>query len=208
MSLSLALSQLRAGKIICYPTDTLPGLAVDAGSEEALRLLFRVKGRSAEQPVVTAVADLAQAEQLAEFSPMARQLAEEFWPGALTLLLPSRGAPSSFLAKDGWRALRVPADPFSRALAKEFPGGLTTTSANRSGQSALKILPELRKEFAAEEGRGEILFFGEEKDFLSGSGRPSTLAKALPSGEIEILREGELTDKIGCRFVLTARSTS
>src|SRR5512143_3174667 len=116
--IALAAAQLRAGKPVAVPTETVYGLAARADSADAVAAIYRTKGRPDFNPLIVHVTDLAQAEELAVFDVRARQLAAAFWPGALTLVMPLReGARIASAVTAGLPtiALRCPADPVMRA---------------------------------------------------------------------------------------------
>lgn len=128
---------LRAGELVAFPTETVYGLGADARSGRAVAAIFAAKGRPAFNPLIVHVAGLAEAEALAEVPPVARALAERFWPGPLTLVLPRReGAGLSELATAGLATvgLRVPAHPLARRLIAAFGGPVAAPSANPSGR--------------------------------------------------------------------------
>src|SRR5258705_3724039 len=81
---------LAAGGLVAFPTETVYGLGADAGNAEAVARLYDAKGRPAFNPLISHVPDAAAARRLAQFDPHAAQLAEGFWPGPLTLVLPRR----------------------------------------------------------------------------------------------------------------------
>jgi tRNA threonylcarbamoyl adenosine modification protein (Sua5/YciO/YrdC/YwlC family) len=132
-----AAAALRAGGLVILPTETVYGLAADAGDAEAVARIFEAKGRPRFNPLIAHVADAAVAERLAVFDDRARRLAEVFWPGPLTLVLPFRGgADVSDLARAGLDtvAVRVPAHPVAGAVLAAFGGPVVAPSANRSGR--------------------------------------------------------------------------
>ena len=91
-----AAEQICAGGLVAVPTETVYGLAARADSVEAVAGIYRAKGRPDFNPLIVHVADMAMAETLARFDDWARLLAERFWPGPLTLVLPLRpGAPAT-----------------------------------------------------------------------------------------------------------------
>lgn len=129
-----AVQVLRDGGIVAFPTDTLYGLAVDPRSPAAVQKLFELKGREAGHAVPLIAVDLEQAEGVAVFDDCSRRLAEEFWPGPLSLVLSARpGLVSDVQAPDGSVALRVPASEVARALARGLGFCITATSANVTG---------------------------------------------------------------------------
>lgn len=134
--LAAAAELLRAGELVAVPTETVYGLAARADSPDAVAAIYRAKGRPSFNPLIVHVASLDQAEQLAIFDDRARKLAQAFWPGALTLVLPlrenARIAPA-VTAGLPTIALRCPAHPAMRALLAECGLPLAAPSANRSG---------------------------------------------------------------------------
>ena len=135
--LAAALSALAAGRLVILPTETVYGLAADAGRAEAVAAIFAAKGRPSFNPLIAHVADAEAAGRLAVLDSRARRLAEAFWPGPLTLVAPFRvGSPVCDLARAGLDtvALRVPAHPLAQALLRAFGGPLAAPSANRSGR--------------------------------------------------------------------------
>ena len=134
--IAAAVAVLRAGGLVAVPTETVYGLAARANDGAAVAGIYAAKGRPSFNPLIVHVADVAQAETLAVFSPMARTLAAKFWPGPLTLVLPRRAdAPVASLLTAGLDtiALRCPAHPVMQTLVREV-GPLAAPSANASGR--------------------------------------------------------------------------
>src|SRR5271163_4199444 len=105
---------IRRGGLVAFPTETVYGLGADATNDKAVAAIFAAKDRPRFNPLIVHVANLADAEDFVEFSPMARALAERFWPGALSLVLPHKpGAKLSLLVSAGLDtvAVRVPNQP-------------------------------------------------------------------------------------------------
>lgn len=127
---------LREGRIVAVPTETVYGLAARADRDDAVAAIYRAKGRPSFNPLIVHVADLESAQSLAEFDDRALRLAERFWPGALTMVLPRRPeAPIAAAVTAGLPtiALRCPAHPVMRAVIAETGLPLAAPSANRSG---------------------------------------------------------------------------
>ena len=127
---------LRDGGLLAFPTETVYGLGADAANAAAIARLYEAKGRPAFNPLIAHVADLAAARRLAQFDSRALRLAEAFWPGPLTLVLPKTAdCPVADLATAGLDtvALRVPAHPVAQALLQAFGGAVVAPSANLSG---------------------------------------------------------------------------
>jgi L-threonylcarbamoyladenylate synthase len=136
-SVEEAAAALGAGRLVILPTETVYGLAADASNPEAVAAIFEAKGRPRFNPLISHVADLEAAERIAVFDIRARRLAERFWPGPLTLVLPVRAdTPVCDLARAGLEtvAVRVPAHPLARAVLQAFGGPVVAPSANRSGR--------------------------------------------------------------------------
>lgn len=144
-----AVDILRRGDVVALPTETVYGLAGDGFNPRALARIFEVKQRPLFDPLILHLLSLADAERLvaASIPPQARQLAERFWPGPLTLVLPKR-AEVPDLATSGLPtvAVRVPAHPLSRALLQAFGGPLAAPSANRFGRISPTSAAAVRQE--------------------------------------------------------------
>lgn len=136
-ALDAASAALSRGELVIMPTETVYGLAADASNARAVAAVYEAKGRPAFNPLIAHVADLEAAEEIAVFDERARTLAQAFWPGPLTLVLPVReGAGVCDLARAGLDtvAVRVPAHPLAQALLMYFAGPVVAPSANRSGR--------------------------------------------------------------------------
>jgi L-threonylcarbamoyladenylate synthase len=133
----LAAEILRAGGVVLYPTDTLYGLGADAFSDEAVAKVYAIKTRDEKKPIHCIVADIEMAEKYGELTPVARALAEKFFPGPLTLVLKKRKeVAGGITANMKTIGVRVPGNLFCAALARTFGGPITTTSANIAGMEA------------------------------------------------------------------------
>ena len=130
-----AATVLRAGGVVLYPTDTLYGLGSDALSDEAVAKVYALKRREEGKPIHCIVADIGVAEQYAEVTATARTLAQEFMPGALTLVLKKKSGVAMGVAR-GFETfgIRIPNNSFCLALAKKFGKPYTTTNANINEQ--------------------------------------------------------------------------
>lgn len=128
---------LREGGLVAFPTETVYGLGADATNGQAVAAIFAAKGRPLFNPLIVHVADLDEARRYAEVSPRAQALAEKFWPGALTLVLPRRkNSPISLLASAGLDtlALRAPSHPAAIALLRRSGRPIAGPSANMTGK--------------------------------------------------------------------------
>ena len=162
---------LRRGGLVAFPTETVYGLGADATSGKAVAGIFAAKGRPRFNPLIVHLSSLEEAERHTMFSSVARRLAEKFWPGALTLVLPRRpGSPLSELVSAGLEtvALRVPAHPVAKALLYEAGLPIAAPSANASGRvSATTALH-------VQEGLGEAVDF-----ILDGGSAPMGLESTI-----------------------------
>ncbi len=125
-----------AGQIVAMPTETVYGLAGDATNDAAIAAIYAAKNRPHFNPLIAHMADLSMAMDYADFPPLALSLAEKFWPGGLTLVLPrTKNGSLSLLASAGLNtvALRCPDHPIAQALLKTVGRPLVAPSANPSG---------------------------------------------------------------------------
>lgn len=133
--LTAAVDLLRAGELVALPTETVYGLAADATNPEAVRAIFRAKGRPADHPLIV---HLAAAEQLPDWADVvpetAWRLASAFWPGPLTIVLPAARTVSPLVTgAQPTVALRVPAHPVFQSVLRRLDRGLAAPSANPFG---------------------------------------------------------------------------
>lgn len=137
---------LKRGGLVAFPTDTVYGLGTDALNITAVEYIYRVKGRPPGQPFPILIADLSQVETVAEtWTPLAKLLAVNFWPGALTLLLPiAKAVPSILGSENRTIGVRLPDHPIPLALIRGLGRPLVGTSANRSGQPSALTAQEVR----------------------------------------------------------------
>ncbi len=132
-----AAAALRDGRLVILPTETVYGLAGDAGNALAVAAIFEAKGRPRFNPLISHVSDAGEAERIAILTDPARRLADAFWPGPLTIVAPFRqGSGVCDLARAGLDsiAVRVPGHARARAVIAAFGGPVVAPSANRSGR--------------------------------------------------------------------------
>ena len=164
-------NSLRLGSLICIPTETVYGLAADAENEEAVSRIYSVKGRPTNHPLIVHFESLEYMDRWAKNIPnYAIKLAQEYWPGPMTLILER-----SHLAKDfitGGQdtiALRVPAHTKTQAFLKEFHkldgNGVAAPSANRFGS----VSPTNAESVKSELGN----YLNPEKDLIVDGGQCS-----------------------------------
>ncbi|MEQ8370675.1 MAG: L-threonylcarbamoyladenylate synthase [Alphaproteobacteria bacterium] len=154
-ALAEAAAHLRAGRLVAFPTETVYGLGGDATNDRTVADIFRVKRRPQFNPLICHVATTADASALVVWTDMAGRLAEAFWPGPLTLVLPRRAdCPVSLLVSAGLDSLavRVPANEVARDLISRAGVPVAAPSANRSGHlsptQAADVVSELGSDAA------------------------------------------------------------
>lgn len=136
MSVARAAQLIRSGELVAFPTETVYGLGADATNERAVAKIFEAKGRPHFNPLISHVVDARQARRFVQWNDTAEKLAEKFWPGPLTLVLPrSEGSPIALLTTAGLDtvAIRAPAHPIARELIAAADVPIAAPSANRSG---------------------------------------------------------------------------
>ena len=182
--LQAAADAIRTGGIVAVPTETVYGLAADARNGAAVARIYAAKGRPSFNPLIVHVPDLAAAQAIATFDDHALALAEAFWPGPLTLVLPLRadaGIAGIVTAGLDTIALRVPAHRAMQALLQETGAALAAPSANASGG----ISPTRAEHVAAS--------LGERVDVILDDGRtPAGVESTIVAGT-RILRPGPIT---------------
>lgn len=183
-AIEAAVGVIAAGECVAVPTETVYGLAADASDSRAVAGIYAAKGRPSFNPLIVHVPDLAAAERIAVFDHVARDLAERFWPGPLTLVLPLRpdaGIASLVTAGLDTIAIRVPAHRAMQALLAACGKPLAAPSANASG-----ALSPTRAEHVAASLAGRIPLVID--DGPTSAGIESTIVRGK-----EILRPGPLT---------------
>ena len=179
--IALIADALRDGEPIVLPTDTVYGIAALAADGNAVAKIFAVKKRPLDTRIAALVTDLAQAEEVVEISPVARCLAEAFWPGALTIVAPRRPGCDLAVGDETSIGVRCPDHPLVRELARR-EGPIATTSANRHGQPTPKTAVDVAAAFPK---IGMIIDGGR----IDGSA--STVVSVM--GDVAVLRQGSVT---------------
>ncbi|MBD2181901.1 L-threonylcarbamoyladenylate synthase [Aerosakkonema funiforme] len=187
VSLDILIDKARSGYLVSFPTDTVPALAVRPDRSD---LIFEAKRRGQDKPLILMGASSDDLWPFCRGSAQELQLwqkiADRYWPGALTLVLPASGKvpPAVNPADPSTIGLRVPNSAIARQILAQT-GPLATTSANLSGQPALQTMSEIEAQFP------EVLTLAATELELTnaGGGVPSTVAK-WTGNSWEILRQG------------------
>jgi len=176
---------LRGGGVVAYPTETFYGLGALARDPAALERLARAKGRPEGKPLPLVAADAGMVQEVAELEGLARRLADRFWPGPLTLVLPARpGLPDAITGGSGTVGIRVPGSEVARALCRAAGGPIVSTSANPSGGAPPVDVARLDAGLAAR--LDGILDAGP-----APGGLPSTVVSAA-GDRLKLLRDGAI----------------
>ena len=190
VSMSALVAGARTGQLVSFPTDTVPALAVRPDCSE---LIFAAKQRSQEKPLILMGAFPASlwpfVKGTATEMEIWQQVAQKYWPGALTLVLPaSAQVPAAMNPTDPTTiGIRVPNSKIAIAILSQT-GPLATTSANRSGEPPLQTMAEIEAHFP---GILTLQSTELEADQLITTGVPSTVVKWTSSGW-NILRQGAI----------------
>jgi len=183
-ALGQAAEAIGLGLVVAYPTDTLYGLAVDPRNADAVRRLFALKGRPESSALTLIASDLDQVCAVGELSADAQRLADQWWPGPLTIVLRARhGLVADALAGGSTVGVRVPGHPVARALARVASFCITATSANRSGEPAASSADGVVQSLP---GVDVVLDAGESR-----GGAPSTIVDASKD-TIALVRAGAI----------------
>jgi L-threonylcarbamoyladenylate synthase len=177
---------VRAGGVIVYPTETLYGLGADPKNPDAVRKLFTIKGRQADQPILLLIKGANEVlDWAAGITPRAGVLMKKFWPGPLTLVFKAKPeVPAELTGGAGTIGLRVPGNELTRRLLAFLGTALTGTSANISGSRSPRTAQE------AVEALGDMV------DMVLDGGRteccsPSTVVD-VSTDEPKVIREGAI----------------
>lgn len=180
-----ALEALKKGGIIIFPTETSYGMGADPRLPDAVKKIFALKGRDPSKPLLLVASTLEQIKSLVQWSPRAQALADRYWPGALTLVLPLKEgvvlAPG--VASAGEVAIRLSSSPFVRELVDAYGFPIIATSANRSGES-----PCMSYKTAYEVFSNEDVTIVDGGDLVPSL--PSTIVRVPAEGACEVIRQG------------------
>ena len=192
-ALAAAVAELKASNVIGFPTETVYGLGGNALSDKAIAKIFKAKGRPSNNPLIVHVASEAQAESLVDrIPPTAAKLMRAFWPGPLTIVMPTKTGASNKISKlvtCGMTTvgIRMPSHPVARALIAASGLPIAAPSANRSGK------PSPTRAFHVAEDLGDRIA-GIVDGGSTGIGLESTVVDCTgDDGSVVILRPGGVT---------------
>jgi L-threonylcarbamoyladenylate synthase len=193
-AVDVAISVLRSGGIVAYPTETFYGLGAGFDTSDSLKRLYDLKRRPQEKamPLIIGKTEslrlIVSPTWLENIPSAAKLLMEKFWPGPLTLLMPAKkGLPQYISAGTGRIAVRIPGCSFALELAKKAGVPITATSANPSGMPAAESADKVIGYF---DGNIDLLVDGG----MTPGGLPSTIID-VSGGGAEVVREGIISRK-------------
>lgn len=181
---------LKQGKTIVYPTETCYGLGCDATNEEAVNKIFDIKQRQKNKPVLVVASEPAMMMDYVRWSETLQQLAEKYWPGALTVVVPVNGEmklPGGVVGEDGTLAFRITDHPLASILSRELGQPLVSTSANIAAEESPYDIGAVLQMFGNAGIQPDIIIDAGELPHKS----PSTVVR-ISNGDLEVLRQGEI----------------
>ena len=180
---------IRRGELVAFPTETVYGLGADATNDEAVKNIYKAKGRPSNNPLIVHVTSLEQAYAYGIFDDRAKKLATKFWPGPISIIVErSPNCPLSKTVSAGGNtvAIRMPAHPISRQLLEAAGGPVAAPSANKSGG----ISPTLPQH--VKQSLGDKIYM-----LIDGGaclvGVESSVISVLPNEPVKILRPGSIS---------------
>jgi len=183
-NLSVVLNNLREGKIIICPTDTVYGLLCDAANEKAVGKIFEIKKRDKSKPLAVFVKDIKMAERFASINESQKKFLKKNWPGAVTVILKAKKGLAKLTYKNNKIGLRVPDYGFLGLVLRDFGKPIAQTSANISGKPAVVKIKEVFDQFKSIDVKPDLMI--DEGDLPKN--KPSKVMD-LTEGKIKTLRK-------------------
>ncbi len=192
-SLDLAVSHLRRGGIVAFPTETYYGLAVDPDCASAVQKLFKVKNRNTDKPLLLLIENIEQLDSIVrEVPPQYLPLIKKYWPGPLTLIFRSKSnLNQQITGYTGTVGVRISPHPIAQALVTRLGRPITATSANISGISPARSAQEVAKTL------------GNDVDYIIDGGQANgglcSTILSVKDGKLILLRYGQidLSEELG-----------
>ena len=191
IALTKALEALKSEEVFIYPTDTLYGFGGDAMSSKVLDKLYSLKRRPENMPVSMIVRDKIMLSQYAHIPAKADVLIDQFFPGALTLVLPAKDIimPNKLFSVQGYLGFRIPKHDFCRELSEAFEGPIITTSVNLSGKAPMNNIKSINDQF----GNEIKLIISDPILDSSTKALNSTVVMISKDESLKVLREGAVS---------------
>lgn len=177
--LKQAVTSIRNGGVIAYPTETVYGLGCDPRNAKAVGRIYAIKGREKKKPLLLVASSIAQVKKVARLTGASYKLARHYWPGPLTLVLPAKKGKNEI-------AIRVSSSKFVQALTRAYGFPIVSTSANKSGEKECRSGQAVVRKFQHQKHKPDLLI-----DVGSLPKRKaSTVVRVREDGKVEILRSG------------------
>lgn len=189
-AIKLAVSIIKAGGVIAFPTDTVYGIGADMWNPQAIERLYEVKGRTYDKAIPILIGSPPQLDLVTDatnVNPQAKKLMDAFWPGAMTLILPKHESVPQRLSAYPTVGVRMPDHSLLLQLLMKT-GPLAATSANHSGQPDSFTAQQAEKDLSS---KIELILDGG----TTAGAAPSTVVDCS-TGELNILRQGEVTQEM------------
>jgi L-threonylcarbamoyladenylate synthase len=185
-----AVDVLRNGGVVVFPTETAYGMAADATNTEAIKKVFKIKGRRNEFPPPLIASDYKMARRIVEITPLLELFVEKYWPGPLSIKVwPKAGSRLSSWTKrpDGSVAVRVSSNEIARALSKGLNKPIIATSANKHGEPNCYSVSACKKQL-----KDQVLVPDFVIDIGSIPKRKTSTIVAEENGKIVVYRQGSI----------------
>ncbi len=182
-----AVSILKKGGVIIFPTETSYGIGCDATNDNAVKKLLAIKGRGLEKGLPVLIESLDKMNKCFRFTKTVKELARIFWPGALNIIISRKKECflSEYCEKDGFQSVRISSHPIATALVHQLGFPIVATSANKSGEKASYKIKEIKKIFKDSEIKPDFyLDFGDLPD------NPASTTVKVDGDKITVLRMG------------------
>ena len=174
--------------VVAFPTDTVYGVGVDPFQPDAVRKLYQIKGRPIDKPIPILVGSVKDVERVAQnLPPTFSRLAEQFWPGELTLIVEAKSLPPEVTAGGDTVGVRMPDHPLALALLRCFGGAIATTSANKSDEPPATSAEQVRSEL------GELVSISSLTVAQTATTRVASTVLDLSVSPPEIRRDGGIS---------------
>lgn len=187
-AIELAINHLKNGDIVCFPTDTVYGLAVDATNEKAVEKLYNFKNRPKNKPFSIFLSDINIAKKLFVFNNLSTNIANKYFPGQLTMILKTKDYAKKILAKNinngvnDFVGFRIVDSFFVRNLFANYNGILAVSSANKSNEDPCLSVSQIKNNLCGI----DLLIAGKK-----ASGIASTIIK-IDEDNLSIVRNGKI----------------
>jgi L-threonylcarbamoyladenylate synthase len=183
-------SHLKSGGIIAYPTETVWGLGVDISNPDAVKKLFNLKNRDTTKAISVLAGNIYQAKELAEIDDSLEKFIGLFWPGPVTFVVKAKPTVAKEITGNtGFVGLRCSNHPLVTALTKKLGNSITSTSANKSGESPAQSEADLLRWLPA-----DVLRVDWKEDRGGFSSLGSTVVK-VENKNLTLLRQGDVDFK-------------